>query len=210
MTLRVPKHFWVSVAISLLALGQSTWVNYKTALKPFACDVFCGATVGLQHKTNLGLYVNLVLKNQSPSPGLITQMLLAVHRQETPEDKYLLIPASFPVRGFDDVWRATPAEQVFLGPREWFAGTVNFLYLSEQQFPIATGLYVCELLVFADFEGRASFSETFRFEISADILAAYMDYREKGSTMLQEVPIVGMRAFESKKLSQEEYLALKR
>jgi endo-1,4-beta-mannosidase len=166
--------------------------------------------VQIQHKENFGLYVDLAFQNQSPTGGLITDLVLVINRQETPEDKYLLQSIGFRTIDQQGVYRYSEEQMpIFLRPTQWEARTVNFLYVNPEQFPISTGTYVAEVLIWVDYQYKARYCATCRFEISADMLNIYLDRRERGSTFLQPITVVGADVQRSKKITDQEYSGLK-
>ncbi len=119
---------WAPIVISILALVISGIVAYGTALKPFSLRFWISPYVQIQHKGNLGLYVDLAFQNESPRSGLVTNLVLTLDRQETREDKYLLLPMGFRTVDREGVYRDSEEQMpIFLCSGQWEARTVNFL-----------------------------------------------------------------------------------
>lgn len=205
---------WLSVVALLVSAGAllvSILVGYKGTLQPFMLRFWLSPVVQLQHKGNLGLYIDFTVQNPSPASGIINEMVLVVHRLETPQDRYLLQCIGFMASDERGIAWTLSEEQlpIFMGPGQSAFRTANFLYTNEEHFPIATGVYVAELLVWTDYEPRARYAPTCEFQVSADMLAKYQEWRMKGLTRLQKVPIVGARHLECRKISEAEYRELR-
>ncbi len=69
---------------------------------------------------------------------------------------------------------------------------------------------MAEVLIWVNYEDRARYQGALRFDINADMLATYQELRDKGSTKLQLIPVVGAPSLESKRISETEYMMLKR
>jgi len=201
---------YVSIMIAEIALAISILTSYRNVLKPFELVIRIDPQMQIQHKTNLGLYVHVDLFNKSPTNGLITQVALILYKTASIENKYLLTFNSFRVIDKDGVYSASEEElPLFFEPWERKTKVMSFIFdIRDEEFPVSTGTYACELLVWTDCSKMARYVEEFKFEISADVLSAYLDRREKGSTTLEPIDIVGYTRLKSKKLTEEEYKQL--
>jgi hypothetical protein len=200
---------YVSLAVALLSLTVSGAVAYRTSLAPFAPRIWIYPVIQMQHKTNLGLYLDVTFRNGSPTAGLVSEMALILSRPGSEEDRYLLNFAGFRTRDEEGVYGVYGGSEdrlpLKLAPHQWTSKTLSFIYLSPDHFPISTGTFNCQLLVWVNYENRARYTETRRFEISAEVLERYTELRESGSTQLQSIEVVGAKKLESRKLSEGEY-----
>ena len=204
---------WISLAASVIAVGVTGIVAYWGTLKPFSLGVWVDPVVQIQHQKNLGVQINLSFRNESPRSGLVSGLAMVMNKSENPEDKYLLTCIGFKtyerVDSATAVYRPTGEQlPVLIGSRQWASRTAGFVYTASEQFPISMGTYDCQVLVWTDYEERARFSESMKFEITAEILDTYEDRRDRGSTWLEPIPTVGTVPLESEKLSTAEYEAL--
>ncbi len=200
---------YLPVIISTFALIISVLTSYYIILKPFDLAIHIEPVVQVQYKGNLGLYLKVDFYNKSPRNGLITQLGLILYKATSIENKYLLTLESFRIVKESGIF--TISEEwlpIFLQPWQRDSKITNFLYMADEQFPVSSGTYICELLVWTDYEKKAKYVEEFKFEITADVLKTYLDRRETGSTTLSPIPIVGYTPLESKKLTNEDYKQL--
>lgn len=209
---RRPRNFigYSALLISLIALVISVLTSYYNVLKPFELAIRIDPVVSIQHKGNLGLYLDVEFFNKSPKNGLITQLAFVMYKTASMEDKYLLTLHSFRVITEDGTFGDSEERlPLFFEPWERKSKVLSFIYAVEQEeFPISMGTYTCELLAWTDESIKPKYVKEFKFEISADVLSVYLDRREKGSTTLWPINIVGYTALKSKKLTDAEYRRL--
>ena len=201
---------YLSICLSGIALFISFAVGYNTVLKPFALTVRIDPNLQMQHKINLGLYLHVDFFNNSPKNGQVTEAALILYKVGSEEDKYLLTLLGFRVVGEDGVWSESEERlPLFFKPWQRQTKSMNFLHLiEEQQFPLASGTYLGELLIWTRYEAQPRYVEHFKFNVSGDLLKAYMQRKELGSTTLEPLTIVGYTPLKSKKLTDEEYKRL--
>jgi hypothetical protein len=198
---------YATITISVVALVVSSLTSYNNSLKPFELSVRVSPQMQIQFKGNLGLYMDVDFFNKSPKNGLITELALVLYKITAAEDKYLLEMNSFRVLDTNGIYRPSQEElPIFLVPWQRSSRTISFIYdIPNEQFPVSMGTYECELLVWIDDEYVPKYREKLRFELTADILNVYLARREKQSTTLQPISIVGYTQFKSRKLTTQEY-----
>ena len=94
----------VSGLFSIIAMIVSLFVAYTTVLKPFDIEIRVDPRLSIQHKVNLGIYIDVDFYNDSPKDGLITKLALVIYRESNKEDKYLLTFNSFRILKKDGVY----------------------------------------------------------------------------------------------------------
>lgn len=201
---------YVSILISAIALIVSFGVAYQNALKPFQLAIHIDPTMLIQHKGNLGLYLTADFFNNSPKNGQVTQLGLVLYKRGSEEDKYLLTLMGFRVIAEDGNYKASE-EELPLVLQSWQRNsrTMNFIYMVlDEPFPLSSGTYIGELLVWTDYSEKSQYVEHFKFDITGDILKAYLERKELGSTTLEPFTVVGYTPLKSKKLANEEYIRL--
>jgi hypothetical protein len=200
----------VPYVFSFLALLIAALQAYNDSLKPFALRTWVSPSVFVQHRDNLGIYVEFAVQNHSPTSGIISRVALVLSRADTPEERYLLAFAGYRVEQRRGVWgpldpAVTQPRPLFLDPNQWELRTAHFLYTNEEEFPIASGAYKAELFIWTDYETKPRYREETTFVVSADILTTYLGARERGSTVLQSIECVGAQPSVGKKLTNAEY-----
>jgi hypothetical protein len=198
---------YISIIISVVALAVSFFVAYRNVLKPFELTIHVDPTIHIQHKTNFGLYLQTDFFNNSPSYGQITQLGLVVYKRGSEEDKFLLTLFAFPVIGANGVYTDSQEKlPLFFQPWQRSSKTMNFIYLvKDEPFPLASGTYDGELMVWTTYDTKPTYVESFKFDISGELLKVYMDRKEWGSTTLEPLSIVGYTPLKSQKLTPDEY-----
>jgi hypothetical protein len=198
---------YASIIISAIALFVSLWVAYRNVLKPFELAIHINPTLQVQHKINLGLYLTADFFNNSPSNGQITQLGIVLYKVGSEEDKYLLTLLGFRVIGTDGNYTASDEElPLFFQPWQRQNRTMNFIYLvQDEEFPLSSGTYVGELLMWTDYDKKPNYISRFKFDITGDVLKAYLDRKQWGSTTLEPLSMVGYTPIKSRKLALEDY-----
>lgn len=202
----------LSLIGTFLAILISGAVSYYNVLKPFELEVRIDNVVQIQHKIdNFGIYIDAAFFNNSPRNGKITQTTLILYKSDSKEDKYLLELMGFMIQ--QDRFVYAPSEEkprIYFKPWEMQNRVMNFIYLrKDEQFPIMTGTYICELLIWIDDSSKPKYIKEIKFQITPEILEKYQNLKERGSTNLLSVNIVGYTPLISKKLSKEEYNLLR-
>ena len=200
---------WPALIISLLSFAVSLVTSYYALLKPFDMVTTLQPQIQIQHKTNFGIYLSASFVNKSPSNGTITKTALVIYKESSPDDKYLMNFLAFRVldKTGDVYSESQESLPIFLKPGEIETRTMNFIYDTQKEvFPVSTGTYVCELLLWLDAQEKPTYKNQFKFDLSADILQYYLLKRSQGSTTLSPpIQLVGFSQFTSRKLSPLEY-----
>lgn len=197
----------ISIILSVLAVSFSGITAYKNLLKPFELAIGIDQAVQIQHKMNFGLYLDADFFNKSPQNGVVTQVAVILYRTNSKEDKYLLELNSFRVLNEDNVTYSYSPEKlpIFFEPWQRKSKTMSFIYQTGEEFPVSTGTYVCELLVWIDDSTRPKYVREIKFEITTDIYNLYSERRKAGSVTLEPTNVVGYTPLQSRKLTTEEY-----
>ncbi len=200
----------LAIVISFVAVLISFLSPYYNILKPFELDVRVDPKIGLHHRDNFGLYVNVDVHNRSPRAGLITDICLVLYGSNSPQDKYLFEIKDFRVLLEDEITYTSSEEKLplLVEPRQRMNKMVRFVYDSDEEFPISMGTYICEVLLWISDNQKADYVEEFQFKITKDVLDKYIELREKKSTNLQWLSVIGHTPLESKKLTTGEYKLL--
>lgn len=201
----------VSILISVIALFVSFGVAYKNVLKPFELVIHINPAMQIQHKTNFGLYLIADFFNNSPNNGQITQLGVVLYKTGSEEDKYLLTLLGFRVIDSSGIYSSSEEElPLFFQPWQRQSKTMNFIYrIRDEEFPLASGTYVGELLLWTDYGQRPKYICNFKFNVTGDALKAYLDRKQSGSTTLEPLTIVGYTPMKSRKLTPEDYKRLR-
>ena len=200
----------ISIILSILAVSFTGITAYKNLLKPFELAIRIDQAVQIQHKGNFGLYLNADFFNKSPQNGLITQLAVILYRTNSREDKYLLELSSFRVLNEDNITYSYSQEKLPIFSQPWQRNnkTMSFIYQREEGFPISTGTYICELLIWIDDSIKPKYVKEIKFEITTDVFNLYSERRKAGSVTLEPTNVVGYTPLKSKKLTDEEYKRL--
>jgi len=209
LLLKIPN--WLILVLSIFAMGLSIYATYNKEIKPFALDVRVDPHLYMQHKINFGLYVSIDMQNISPNRGMVTQMVLIMYKAANPLDKYLIKFNSFRFKDVDDVWSPTEEQlPIYFLPNQIQKRTASFIYsLEGNQFPLATGTYKCELLIWTLANEKADLVREFTIEITEDLMDTYKEYRNHSSTNLIPLTIAGYTELKAGKLSEIQYHQLK-
>ena len=214
---------FLAIIVAFVSLTVSTFVAYYETLKPFQLDVFINPMLGIQHKSqNLGIYMHLSVHNNSPQSGLVTDLALVLRKSDNPTDRYYLKFRDFRVESSRQVSTTSEGDPLFLHiynsaeephtiylkPWDWSSRLAEFLYDNETHFPISTGMYEAELLIWTNYDKKAKFRMTCQFEVSKDILSAYEQRRGSGSSSLELIWVSGEVIRECEKLSEAQYREL--
>ena len=200
----------IAIFVSVVSAGVIFWTSYSTIWKSLDLELRVYPTIQIQHKGNLGIYLDVTFINESPQLGIVSETGVVLYKVDNPDDKYLLEFVGF--RKLEDKRVYRDAEDklpMAVPPNQWSARTLNYLYKMDDEFPISPGTYVCELHVWTNYETVAEYSKVFKFEISSDILDGYKKLRDVASSSLQSITISGHVSLESKKLSLDEYRQLR-
>jgi hypothetical protein len=202
-------HSWPALGISILSLAVSAVTSYYALLKPFDMVVTLQPQIQIQHKVNFGIYLSASFVNKSPSNGTITNAALVTYKDSSPDDKYLLNFMAFRVldKATETYGEAQESLPIFLKPGQIETRTMNFIYFTEKEmFPISTGTYVCELLLWIDAQEKPTYKKQFKFDLSADLLQYYLLKRSQGSTTLSPpIELAGFSQLTARKLNRLEY-----
>jgi len=117
------------------------------------------------------LYFHIAFKNEAPTVGIITDLALVLNKSESHGEKYLFVFNGF--RFLDSTGVFMDSEErlpIILGPSQWDSRTTRFIYMTSEEFHVTEGMYNAELLIFTDFNRKARYATSCKFEISADIL----------------------------------------
>jgi len=215
---------WFSLGISILAICISFTIPYYNFLKPFELKCQVDQEVGLHWDKfefnstsntwvgNLGLYIKYDIQNRSPQSGIITKMATVMFREENPEDKYLLEFKKFRVLDSTKIAYIDSEEELplLLKPYDRTSKMAKFVYKGDEQFPITQGTYIVELLLWLENDQKADVEKRLRVQFTKDVVDIYASLRNQESTTLQWIPVVGHTKLVSRKLSEQEYIILKK
>ena len=202
---------WISriaIIISVISILISVYTFYNEILKPFDLIIDLYPEIQIQHKLNFGMYVRASFLNNSPQNGLITQTAIIMFKDTNPEDKYIITFDSFRTSDSNKIYSPSlESLPIFLKPLDRESRIINYLFLKEnEQFPISSGTYVCELLLWIDYNNKPDYRKEFKFTISADMLDWYKMRRDMHSTSLSEpIKISGYAPLTPRKITMDEY-----
>ncbi len=170
--------------------------------------------MAFQYKSNFGIYLDADFLSVSPKGGSIRKLALVLYRDNSKDNKYLFEFISFMQESessIDTISVIEPSPDwlpMFIPPWQRVSKLMNFIYNSKEQFPIAPGTYICELLIWIENDEQADYMREIRFEMSSDHVDLYKGRRDKQSTWLNPLYVTGYTPVISRKLSPEEYRIL--
>jgi hypothetical protein len=157
-----------AIIIAVISFVISIITIYPTTLKSFSIDTYIHSKINIQYKNIFGLYIKSSFFNNSPKYGSITNMAVIISKTTNKEDKYLLTFDSFRILDEKGIGYKISDEKfpIFFKPRERQNKTINFLFtLDDIDFPISTGTYECDFLVYLQNEDNPPVISKYKFDI---------------------------------------------
>jgi len=156
----------------------------------------------------LGIYLNIDFYNKSPKSGLISEAFLILYRNDNISEKYVLEFTSFRLLDSTKTIYKDSEERfpLVIMPKERINKTLSFLYNIEEQFPITMDVYNAELVILIGDNNKPKYIEKFKIDITKDVLDSYTDKRDKKSTSVEWISVLGYTPMKSKKITEKEYI----